>query len=346
MKVDGPSTLNIQTALQSAVSTGQLALLRAQIEYSTGRKHDVGLSLGVSVSTNLSLRSQISAYDNLLAIYGVASAKAQLTQSGLDQLKDIANSFLSTLAGARTAQNGQRLAADAAMTAYEAIWQVLGTTYDGQAIFSGINSGSPALARFSGSLGEAATEAAFVAYFGFPPDSPAAMSITPSQLQTFLASNFLQEFEDPNWNANWSGASSVNPMTSLEDGARINLSSTANSQPIRDLVRTVVSVLGYSQGQLNSTTFGELVDSAMSGASEAVLGIANEQSRIGIGQEELNRSTQRIASKSDLLKARVQESEGVDQYEAAMRMNQLMTQLEASYAITAKISKLTLANYL
>jgi flagellar hook-associated protein 3 FlgL len=195
-------------------------------------------------------------------------------------------------------------------------------------------------------LGEAATEAAFVAYFGFPPDSPAAMSITPSQLQTFLASNFLQEFEDPNWNANWSGASSVNPVTSLEDGARINLSSTANSQPIRDLVRTVVSMLGYSQGQLNSTTFGELVDSAMSGASEAVLGIANEQSRIGIGQEELNRSTQRIANKSDLLKARVQESEGVDQYEAAMRMNQLMTQLEASYAITAKISKLTLANYL
>ncbi|NJM28730.1 MAG: hypothetical protein HC855_00075 [Rhizobiales bacterium] len=47
-----------------------------------------------------------------------------------------------------------------------------------------------------------------------------------------------------------------------------------------------------------------------------------------------------------MLKARVQESEGVDQYEAAMRMNQLMTQLEASYAITAKISKLTLADYL
>jgi flagellar hook-associated protein 3 FlgL len=346
MKVDGISTLNIRNALQSSVSTTQRALLRAQIEYSTGRHEDVGLVLGRSISTNLSLRSQISAFDNLKNIHGVAAARAELTQAGLGQLKDIANTFISTLSGARTAQNGQQLAEEAARTAYTAITQVLGTTYDGQAIFSGINTGSPGLTNYPGSAAESAMDNAFLSAFGFLPTSPLAINITPSQLQNHLDTSFQQEFQDPNWNANWSGASSTTPLTTLEGGAKVDLSATANSQAIRDLVQSVVSVMSTSKGQLSSSTFSELTDHAMASASESILGIANEQSRIGIGQEELKRSTERIAQKSDLLKARVQDSEGVDQYEAAMRMNQLMTQLEASYAITAKISKLTLANYL
>jgi flagellar hook-associated protein 3 FlgL len=346
MKVDGISTLNIRNALQSAVSTTQRLLLRAQVEYATGRHEDVGLTLGRGVSTNLDLRSQISAFESMKTIHRIAATKAELTQAGLGQLKDIANAFISALSGARTAQNGQQLAEEAARTAYTAIWQVLETTFDGQAIFSGINTGNPGLTKYPGSAAESAIDNAFLLAFGFLPTSPLAINITPSQLQNHIDTAFQQEFQDPNWNANWSDASSVTPQTTLEGGAKVNLSTTANSQAIRDLVRSVVSVLSMSKGQLNSSTFSQLADQAMAGASEAVLGIANEQSRIGLGQEELNRSTERITKKSDLLKAWVQDSEGVDQYEAAMRMNQLMTQLEASYAITAKISKLTLANYL
>ncbi|NJM28729.1 MAG: hypothetical protein HC855_00070 [Rhizobiales bacterium] len=291
MKMDGISTLNIQNALQSSLSRNQRALLRAQIEYSTGRHEDVGLTLGRSISTSLSLRSQISAFDNLKTIHGVAATRAELTQAGLDQLTDVANTFISALSGARSAQNGQQLAEEAARTAYTAIWQVLETTYDGQAIFSGINTGNPGLTQYPGSAAQSAIDNAFLSAFGFLPTSPLAVNITPSQLQNHLDTSFQQEFQDPDWNANWSAASTVTPLTALEGGAKANLSATANSQAIRDLVQSVVSVLSTSSGQLSSSTFSELTDHAMAGASEAILGIANEQARIGIGQEELNRST-------------------------------------------------------
>jgi flagellar hook-associated protein 3 FlgL len=38
--------------------------------------------------------------------------------------------------------------------------------------------------------------------------------------------------------------------------------------------------------------------------------------------------------------------EGVDPYEASTRLSQLMTQVETAYAMTARVQKLSLLNYL
>ena len=49
---------------------------------------------------------------------------------------------------------------------------------------------------------------------------------------------------------------------------------------------------------------------------------------------------------SDIMTNHVDALEGVDPYEASTRLSALMTQIETAYAMTARIQKLTLLNYL
>jgi flagellar hook-associated protein 3 FlgL len=339
------SSLDFHNSLRMSASKTQIGMQRAQTEVSTGRKWDVGLSLGAQVSRNISWRNELSSNEQQISVNTIASARAKLTQAGLEQIKDIGNRFIATMTGARSAQNGQQIARDAASAAFESLREILNSSFEGQAIFAGTNTGGVALKQFKGGSAETAVNGAFASFFGFQPNDPAAANVIPSQLTGFVDNQLAQEFNDPAWGANWSDASGTDITVRLQNNVRVDISANANHGSIRDLVRSVVAVMQTSQGELAGGTFAALADKSVSLAAQSIYGIGGEQSRIGIAQEELKASTDRLSKKSDLLKAHVQKTEGVDAYEAAIRLNLLITQLETSYSITARISKLSLVNF-
>lgn len=343
--MEGVTTLNMFNSLRLSTSRIQTGVLRAQTEVSTGRRWDVGLALGVQTGRNIDWRNQITNNEQQVSVNEVATARAKLTQSGLEELKDIGNKFAATMVGARSAQNGQQIAKDAALAAYDSIRGILGSTFEGQRIFSGTNTDGVALKPFQGGQGESAMNAAFAANFGVLPDDPGAANITPSQISGFMETDLVQEFSSPDWNTNWSEASERNVSVRIRDDVRVDMSANANHQSIRDLVRSVTAVLHASQGELASGTFAKLADMSASLATQSIQGIGGEQTRIGIAQDLLKNATDSLSKKSGLLKAHVQKTEGVDAYEAASRLNLLMTQLETSYSLTARISKLSLVNF-
>jgi flagellar hook-associated protein 3 FlgL len=346
MRTDGLTTLNLFSAMRRANAELRSDLANAQNELSTGRKHDLGLALGSNVARNISWRNDIESLGQQIDIGKIAAAKADLAQSGLEQLKSIADALVDTLAGARTAQNGQHVAKDAAESAYGAIAQVLQSTFSGENIFSGINLSSKALKAFHGASAEEALNSAFSAQFGFLPADPEAVNLTPLQMKTFAATTFAQEFEIPSWNENWSGAASNNVKVNFGPETQLDVSANANANGIRTLVKAVALVMHSAQGQMNSGSFNAVAEEAMKLAAAGVNAIGGEQARIGILQQELQQSIGRAQKKSDLLKEQVQQSEGVDAYEAAMRVNLLMTQMEQSFAVTARISRMSLVNYI
>ena len=70
------------------------------------------------------------------------------------------------------------------------------------------------------------------------------------------------------------------------------------------------------------------------------------EGRLGAAQKVIADSTTQLSQRNAILNKEVASLEGVDQYEVSTRVNILTTQLEASYSITARISKLNLMNYL
>jgi flagellar hook-associated protein 3 FlgL len=346
MKPDGVSTLTLNNMLRDTTRFGQAALLKAQVELSTGRHSDVGLTLGSFVSRNINWRSEATRLKGQLASNGLASAQASVTQEGLRTVKDIADAFVATLAGLRTAHNGQALAQEAAKTALEAIKQAVNVSFNGKFIFGGLNANVAPLKTFVEGSPEAAVNAAFLSAFGIVPSDQAVKFITPSDMQAYLQTTFKDQFTDPNWTLNWSNADSNSILSRIDSTQRLSLAGNANLDAIRQLVQSVASIAGSGVPNLNVLTFELLVDSAMSGTLQSVQKVSSEQARIGLDQSALKKSTETNSRKLNVLKGLIGDTEGVDSYDAATRVNKIMSQLESSYALTGRMSKLSLVNFI
>ena len=109
MRTDGISTLNISGFLRQTVMSVQSRLIIAQTEVSTGRHSDIGLTLGAGVRVTIGLRGEMDELQQMIDGGKLAGTRAELAQSTMDSISQIASSFMNTLTGARTAANGQAL---------------------------------------------------------------------------------------------------------------------------------------------------------------------------------------------------------------------------------------------
>jgi flagellar hook-associated protein 3 FlgL len=76
------------------------------------------------------------------------------------------------------------------------------------------------------------------------------------------------------------------------------------------------------------------------------LQVGAEQARIGTGQSRLKLASGSLDASKVRLTSAIQALESVDSYEAATRINLLMSQLETSYALTGRISRMSLLSYI
>ncbi|MCG6859118.1 MAG: flagellar hook-associated family protein, partial [Salaquimonas sp.] len=70
------------------------------------------------------------------------------------------------------------------------------------------------------------------------------------------------------------------------------------------------------------------------------------QGRLGIVEQRVENSTERVDYQETVLKQGISDLEEVDSYETAMRINELLSGIEASYSVTAKIQGLSIMNYI
>jgi flagellar hook-associated protein 3 FlgL len=346
MRMEGVSSLFITTHMRHAVRGNQDALLRAQTELATGKHADVNLVLGQNVSQNLDWRVEFRRLEDAKVSLGTALAKAEMTQSTLQSIKTLATDLMSTFAGARGAQNGSAVAGSAAHQALAAFTELLNTTYNGQYLFAGQNGSVAPLQTYPGSPAETGYDASFQTTFGFSKGDPQAQTISGAAMSSFLANDLAQVFADPQWAASWSVASSVHLTERIGKMQRVDLSADANEQPFRDLALALNAAVETAGGTMNATAFAATMDFALAKVGSAIAGIGDIEARIGSGQHQSSLARDSQARQLAILQADIIRAEHVDQFEASTRVNQLMTQLQATYAVTGKILQLSLVNYI
>ncbi|MEI7601822.1 MAG: flagellar hook-associated family protein [Aestuariivirga sp.] len=339
-----PSRLLLQPS-RIAMAESQKRLAEAQVEAATGRHNDVGLRLGGRTGTDLSFRLQSAEIEQATSSMQQASLKAETAQTALFAMSTLADRFRSTVGGARNASNGRTLSAEFAASTLDSLHSVVSVTQDGQYLFSGLASEAPPLTEYSAGPRQALIDA-FQSTFGFAPDDTAAAGLNSSQISDFIDGAFSSLFTGTGWSTTWSAASDETQKFRLPSGESVDLSATANSAFAQTLTKslTIMELLGNSK--IGAEALMAASDKAMSLASQAQIQIVSEQARIGIEQVRL-KDTQVVLDqrKLNLTKA-VTALESVDPYEAAVRVNLLMTQLEGSYALTSRISRMSLLSYL
>lgn len=339
-----PSRLLLEPSRSGTVAA-QKQLSAAQTESATGRHYDVGLSLGSRTGTDIALRIHLSGLEVAASGASLASLRAETVQNALSALSGLADRFRSTLVGARDSTGGRVLSSSYAATSLDSLQDSLSVTQDGQYLFSGLASDQPPLNAF-GSGPRRAIVDAFQTAFGFPPDDPAAAALTEADVTGFLDGPFAALFSGSGWSSSWSSATDEVPKFTLPSGAGVSILSSVNRPFAQKLAQALgmVEVLGSSK--ISGKAFTAVVDKSLSLLSEAQSAVTGEQARIGLGQERLKEAQSSLEQRKSHLTAAVSALETVDPYDAATRVNLLMTQLESSYALTGRISKMSLLSYI
>jgi flagellar hook-associated protein 3 FlgL len=337
----------LSSALRFSLVGNQSALSNASKEATTGRFADVGLELGTSTGRDLGLRANMNFADQIVDTNGLVSGRLDVTQDRLGQLGSTAEEFLKNLIAARDANNGAAMILPSAAANQQDLISALNVSYNGSYLFGGINTQTAPIANYAaGSTSKAANDAAFVAAFGFSQTSPSVSTITPAQMQTFLNGSFDAQYTSPNWNTNWSSASNQVLSSRISTTEIANTSVSANDPSFRNLAEAYTMISDLGTTNLSQATFQVVVDKAISLVSSGTSNLAILGGSVGSIQQRVTSATNKLTMQRDILDQQIVNMEKVDPTVASVRVNTLQNQIETALALTARLQKISLINYL
>jgi len=343
------STSALSEATRSSLMKLQTKLAQAQKEVATGRLADVGLSLGFKTGQAVSLRQEHARLQSITETNGLVASRLDATQAALQSLVDAAQSFQSELLGARNSDTGPKIIQGQARTALSAFADTLNTAFNGASLFAGINADVRPITDYNGQPPPANAQAvatAFASAFGVSQSDPAVFSISDANMQAFLDGPFAGLFDPAGWGSSWSAASDQNVKSRISTNELIETSVNANDAAFRKLASAYTMLADLGTDKLNQSAFQAVVDTAARTVSEAVRGISELQSSLGTAQERVEHANGRMSIQIDIMAHHIGVLEGVDPYEASNRLAGLLAQVETAYAMTARIQKLSLLDYL
>lgn len=346
MKVIGVSSAAISNGTKFSLARSQEALVTAQKEVSTGRLADVGLSLGSDIGEAISLRADVTRISQVRDTNNTVQTRLELSQAALQNVVDGAQNFIDQLLASRNSATGAGIVSDLGEANRQALTDALNTNVNGAQVFAGLNSDVRPITKYEGGAGETAIDAAFLAEFGFTQTDPAVENITPTQLESFLTGNFAAEFDATEWSNNWSTASDELISNRISLTETLDSSVSANEAVFRNLASIYTAAANIGTEGLNDTTFQSLVDTLVEQTAAAVQDVSVLQSRLGIVEQRVEESSTRLDLQVNILTGRIGELEEVDAFEAGTRLTSILTEIEVSYALTARIQNLSILNFL
>jgi flagellar hook-associated protein 3 FlgL len=349
MKTTFVSTVAVSGAIRQSVLKTQGDLVPAQKEVTTGRLADVGKTLGGRTGQAVSLRQEHARLETILTTNGMAGSRLETTQLTLDQLRKTADGLLGTLISVGDSATAAQAVKQQAAEGLKGLVASLNVTADGRHLFGGINSGTAPMTDYFAAPAAASKQAvdnAFAAAFGMAQSDPGVAAISAADMQTFLDGDFRALFDDAQWSADWSAASSQNIESRISSTEVLDTSVNANEQAFRKLAMAFTMVADLGAEQLNKNAFGAVSETATRLISEGIHELTALQGRVGGAQARIAQVNERLSVQMDIFSSDIAGLENVDPFEAATRVTTLMTQLETGYALTARIQRLSILNYL
>ena len=350
MKLSFISSLAIQNAMRYTINRTQQDVQDLQAGIVTGRHADIGLTLGAGAARSVSLNRDMIRLETIRDSNVLVTQRLSASQAALESIADSAQSILEAFVSVTGAEDGIRLstARRTVENALDSFTGAANTSANGEYLFSGVHTDVKPLENWfdAGSAPKTAFDALFLGHFGFTQTDPSTASITVAQMDDFLSNVLEPAFTGGDWNTNWSSASDTNMSSRITRSEVVESSTNANANGMRQLA--LASVIGIElMGMDVSNDVRNTINSrGILHAGKAVTGIDEERSKLGIAENRVGKANIALEAQIRIVKLHIGDLEGVDAYEASTRMNTLLTQVEASYALTARIQQLNLMNYL
>lgn len=168
---------------------------------------------------------------------------------------------------------------------------------------------------------------------------------TKAQMEDFIT-NTLEPLYDTEWAADWSKASSQNMTSRISTTEVVQSSTNATTEGFRKFALASVIALELMDENVSSEVRAYIGEAALGYVEQANTQITAERSTLGISEARVKKANTSLQAQIKLINTHITDLEGVDTYEASTRMNTLLTQVETSYTLTARIQRLSLIDFL
>lgn len=303
-------------------------------ELSSGRTSD----LGRAVSGDYGALSGIERSLTAITAYDTAAIETRLmadtAQSTLELVRSKGTqSAQSLLLASGDFQPGLVDAAvETAARAFEDAVSALNIRVGDRSVFAGIATDGPAVAAPDAMLDELET-------------------LVAGETTAAGVASIVSDWFDPGGGFETTGyLGNTNPLADIpvSQDERVTLEVTAADQGLRDVLSGLAMAALIDRGVLATQVEarGDLARTAGSALMEADYGITATRARLGVTQERIESAEARNAAETQALEIARAELVEIDPFETAARLASLEVQLETLYAVTARLSRLTLSDYI
>ena len=349
-----PHVLSISTpalvaAPRLSVMQAQAALSKAQIELSSGKLADIGIGLGDQTGQYVSYNEQQARLQAITQGNVSTATRLSTTTTSLDALRTTANNFMSALTEATTTGSIPDSLVISSSNNLDALISTLNTSVGNRYIFGGINSNQQPIADYTSSPASASKQAvddAFSSSFGTTQTSTAAGSISGADMQTFLNGSFSSLFEPASFSSTWSSASDTVISSRISTTQTVDSSVSANDTAFRQLAQAYTMVKEFGTSSISSAAGQAVLASATQLVSNAVTGLTDVESGVGVSQSAVSDANDTMATQISFLTTQANALVAVDPSLLATQISGLQTQIQASYEVTSQLQQLSLVTYL
>ncbi|MFC0217193.1 flagellar hook-associated family protein [Pseudochelatococcus lubricantis] len=340
MSANFVSTYNLLNGPRLYARNAQAEIARLGKEIVTERHADVGLVLGAKTGHAAILHQEAGRIGTLMISNGVAAGRLDVTQAVITELRETADSMLSTLTGLPTNSLGSATIEGEAGRNLAALIDKLNASFAGARLFGGIKTDTAPMKNGADTVA--------VAFDGYVTGLSAPVSgVTAAQFETFLSSAaFSGLFTAAGWETNWSAASDTNISTRISATETIETSVNANARAFQQLTQAYAVLGALPSSGLNESAFKTAVSHAIAQLGEAVNGLTIMQADLGGAQTRIKTVNERLKTQETLVTENLRSLEGVDATEAKVASDAFELQLNLSYALTARLQNLSLLKYL
>lgn len=318
--------------LRRTMATVKATMQRQTEESTTGVVSDIPRALGGDLGALHAIRSSLSRLD----AYKTATAEMQVLattmQSAVQSMADFVTDLATPLLSAGTFGQDSSLTAMAAQSEEKFLASVtlLNTRIGDRAIFGGtatdrapLPDGGALLADLRGLVAAETTAAG-------------------------VRDRLRDWFDDPaGFAARYAGSNDPISMA-IAEGESAALGTTANDPALREMLlgMGMAAILNGDTPVLATAERAALATMAGSTLLEGTAARAGLTADLAVVENRVSQAQSRNSAEGTALELAQSALVAVDPYEAATRLTEAQTRLEAIYAITARLSSLSLANYL
>lgn len=329
----GDLALSLQLRRQNASLKANIN--RFSQELSSGVTSDIGSKLRGNYTLLAGLERDISTSNSYLVGISEKRLETSAAQNVLEKL-----SALGQISGAllTVQETGDptlvKNAGEDALARFTSTVETLNTQVGGRTIFAGVANDGPALAETETLMLALETEIAMTG------------AVTADAIATIVDQWFDTGggFEL----VGYIGGDAATTTVQLSESENTPPDITAQNEDIRRFLSALAkgALVGRGALALDPVEQGRLARLSGEALVSADTGIVERRASIGVVEAQIERAGVEVAAKMQALERAKSELISVEPFETAVGLENAQTQLETLYSVTAKLSGLSLANYL